>query len=287
MDRVGDLGSRACLVSLSLSQWTARKLDKQATQHVANHYGNATSAGNYSKKLMPADAQSYLAIATAATEARSYHYANTLPWKDDGARVLPADNFMAYAEGMRSFRAKFEKAVAEFLYEYPRLVEESRVILNGLWKEQDFPSVSQLAKKFRFETGTLPFPTAADFRVDLAGGAADAVRAEIERDVRRAAEEAMGDAWDRLREALGKMQERLAQPDAIFRDTLFDNLAELCDILPRLNLLGDTRLDRMTADIKAKVLTCTPQEARDDKPRRAALAQEVENLGALMDGFLQ
>ncbi len=50
-----NLNDRALLVQLSVSQWTARKYDKKATQDVANTYGTSTQAGRYNKALLPAN----------------------------------------------------------------------------------------------------------------------------------------------------------------------------------------------------------------------------------------
>ena len=41
------LSDKALLVQLNISQWTARKYDKRATEQVAQQNGSASQAGRY------------------------------------------------------------------------------------------------------------------------------------------------------------------------------------------------------------------------------------------------
>jgi hypothetical protein len=57
-----DLHTRAMLVSLRISAWSARKYDKKISLEVAANHGASADAGRYNKYLMPADATSYKAL---------------------------------------------------------------------------------------------------------------------------------------------------------------------------------------------------------------------------------
>jgi hypothetical protein len=46
------IASSAMLVELSISTWTARKLDKKVSAEVDSAKGTKTSAGNYNKNLL-------------------------------------------------------------------------------------------------------------------------------------------------------------------------------------------------------------------------------------------
>ena len=82
------LSTRAMLSGLTIRQWTARKLDKRVTAEVAATHGTDSHVGRYNKSLVAKE--SLAAIVAAANAARALHYARTLPWLDDGARILPA-----------------------------------------------------------------------------------------------------------------------------------------------------------------------------------------------------
>jgi len=84
----GALSSRAMLCSLSISMWSARKHDPDASQEIAVRHGAQTDAGRYHKVLLPKEALAE--IQKIVSDARQEHYFITLPWDDNGYRVLPA-----------------------------------------------------------------------------------------------------------------------------------------------------------------------------------------------------
>lgn len=276
-----ELTQKAMLCRLSISQWSARKLDRQATEKVKQDFNTSTDAGRYNKALIATNALK--AVQQAAGEARTFHYANTLPWQDDGARILPAKNYLEYTAGMRKLEATFNKTVSDFITEYPNLVEDAKKRLNGLFNPADYPK--DITGKYSFAVQIDPMPTAIDFRVDLASEEVDMIRRDIERRTEAATEEATKDLWTRLHTAVSAMVERLSTPDAIFRDSLIGNMSDLVEILPRLNLTDDPELDRMTKEIEQKLIT-DPEELRRDKQTRAAVANDAAAIMASMAAYM-
>ena len=50
------LSTRAMLVSLSISQWSGRRLDREITDEVNQQHNAAADAGRYNKLLLPKEA---------------------------------------------------------------------------------------------------------------------------------------------------------------------------------------------------------------------------------------
>ena len=48
--------SRAMIVSLSISQWSGRRLDREVTDEVNQQHNAASDAGRYNKLLLPREA---------------------------------------------------------------------------------------------------------------------------------------------------------------------------------------------------------------------------------------
>jgi len=84
---MSNLNEKAMLVKLSVSQWTARKYDKKVSQEINDQY-SAHDAGRYNKVLIAQE--EIKKISKVASQARSFHYFNTLPWDDNGSRILPS-----------------------------------------------------------------------------------------------------------------------------------------------------------------------------------------------------
>jgi hypothetical protein len=130
------LSSRAMLCSLSISMWSARKHDKDASEEIATRHGAQSDAGRYHKVLLPKEALAE--IQKIVSEARQEHYFMTLPWDDNGYRVLPAAVYMDHVEKMRTLSNRFTAAVEAMTGQFSQLVEHSRIRLGGLFCDQDY-----------------------------------------------------------------------------------------------------------------------------------------------------
>jgi len=274
------------LVSLNIKSYAARRYDRKVSQDVADQHQADHKVGRYNKCLIDPKAASFLALSKARQAAYDWHYEQTLPWAQDGARVLPSTNYFEYAEVAQQHKRRFEQAATDFIADFPGLQAAAKLALNGLYREADYPSIERLKAKFAFEVTFLPVPDAQDWRVDLGVEQEQAIREQITTQVERAANEAMRDIWQRLYDAVQHMVERLSQPDAVFRDSLIGNVRELCALLPRLNLTQDPALNAMIDEVRAKLSGNEPQRLRDDKDKRSQVAEQARALAARMASYM-
>ncbi|MFA5583020.1 MAG: hypothetical protein WDA09_02305 [Bacteriovoracaceae bacterium] len=279
-----DLSSKAMLVKLSISTWTASKHDKKISKEIADKHGAKSDAGRYNKVLVAKKALN--TINSINNEIRSFHYENTLPWSDEGLRILPSANFMEYTKKMRELKAKREAAIRDFVEEYPQYVEEAKERLGDMFSETDYPHPQEIEHKFAVRTGTYPMPAAEDFRVRLRKSDTQQVRKEIEESVKEATSIAIRDLWQRLHDGLSRISERLNDPEKIFRDSLITNLTELCALLPKLNITDDPDLEEMRKRVEEKICTHYPDDLREDKEERKEVAQEADDILATMSGYI-
>ncbi len=277
--------SRAMLVSLRLSTWTARKYDKRVTAEVNASHGASSDAGRFNKMLIPGDALSYKAIMQLAGSIRTQHYANTLAWSDEGWRLLPTANFTEYSSFVRKAQSEFNTLLEDFLTEYPALRESARVRLNGMYREEDYPTTSQIRHKFSVCLDYSPLPAKGDFRVDLPADEVQRIESECQAKVTDATHDAMQDCWRRLYDCVQHIHERMITPDAIFRDSLIHNARELCDMLTRLNVTGDANLEAMRAEIEDSLVSNDPDTLRENDSLRNDTATLAEDIMSRMAGY--
>lgn len=278
------LHERAMLVKLNISQWNTKKKDKRITRETNSFYGADQCAGYYSKSLIGKDA--IKTIQQTVNQSRTFHYENTLPWGDKGERLLPAKNYFDYTRRMREFSAEFDKVVREFLEVYPNLIIEAEYKLNKMFYRGDYPDTLQIQRRFNFTTEITPVPSGADFRVDLAQDEVDAIRQQIEIQTRTAQAEAMNDLWNRLYDVVHKMANKLDDKDAIFRDSLVDNIKNLTELLPKLNVAEDSALERMAKDIEKQLCKFSPKELRADPKTKQAVANEANAILEVMGCYM-
>jgi hypothetical protein len=267
-----NLTDRAMLITLTISVWTARKYDRGASDEVAATNGTSKDMGRYHKRLIGDNAAS-VTLKTVSTAAREFHYMYTLPWSTEGARILPVSAYMTYIEKMREYKQAFDEAADQFVSDYPTLRENAKALLGRLYNEDDYPH--EVADRFKFRYAILPFPDSGDFRVHLTADEIEAIKEQITDEVQTATAKAMKDVWERFYKAISHMVDRLSQPDAIFRNSLFDNVQELCNLLPKLNLTNDPKLTALSQDIASTLLSWTPDNVRQSAIDRQAVASQA------------
>lgn len=266
------LQTKAMLASLSISQWAARKHDKTVSKEVELKHG-AHDAGRFNKLLVNKTLLD--PIAKLAGEIRTYHYSVTLPWTDKGDRLLPSILFMEYMAQIRVFRAKFDELVKNLLAAYPAEIQAARVRLGTMYDAADYPTVDELVDRFNMIVEFVPVPTAADFRVDVSESAAAEIRESITKTVATRQADAMKDCYRRVREVVSKIQERLSDDKAVFKDSLIENARDLMNVLPGLNIMNDPILNTLHQEITDTLLV-RPDTLRHSPSKRRETADAAD-----------
>lgn len=244
------LHDQAMLANLSISQWDARKFDKKATQEVEAKHG-ALKAGRFNKLLI--DDSALEPISKLAGVMRRYHDKVTLPWGDNGDRLLPSRAYMDYVKAMRDFKQQFHKEVSILVNAYPGLVQSARMRLGTLYEPRDYPTPEEVRAKFNVDTTFMPVPSAKDFRVDVAAEDVEELRAGIAKKIQERQAGAVEDALGRAKLFVTRVRDTLSTDKPRIFESLMDNLTELIHMLPAFNVMGDPKLDDLEAQLKTLV----------------------------------
>lgn len=280
---MNEITEKAMLARLHIKQWGARKYDKRVTHKVEATY-NAQNSGRFTKRLVAEEA--IKEVAQTARAARGFHYDNTLPWGDDGSRILLSKNYLLYTGKMREFKSEFEEAVGEFMANYGAMVEDAQERLKGMFNPEDYPEESRIKDKYSFKVHIDPLPSQEDFRVTLQSEEVDRIKARIQQRNQIAFQEAMADVWNRLYQNVKHMADRLKDADAKFKNTLVNNLCDLCALLPRLNLNDSKELEAMRREVEEKLCKFEPQQLRRDKKIRCQVATDASDILEVMKGYM-
>lgn len=275
--------TRALLVALRISGWAATKLDRSATKELHVTKLADAKAGRYNKQLL-AGAEELAAVTKAGAAARNAHYALTLPWADEGWRLLTTEQFMEYTAAMREQESNWRAAVGALVTAYPLLRDAARVHLGSMYNLAEYPSTDRVARKFSWSIEYTPIPQSSDVRVSLAPSVRQSIAASVDTRVALAIRDAATDCWRRLHVAVSRISERLSDPNNIFRDSLVTGTRELCDTLGRLNVTKDPALDAMRADVE-RLVAVDPVTLRKDEGVRRDTAREANDLLRRMGAF--
>lgn len=277
-----NLASRAMLVSLNVSAWGGQKIDRNVTQNVAANYDAKSGAGRYVKQLVGKD--HFAGVKRASSDLRNTFYHLTQPWADNGSRILSNDGFFNFQKVMTDKLDTFRREADQFAKNYPTFKEAAQLRLGRMFDETDFPSEEEVRGYFDADMKFLPWPSAADFRCDIDSEYLDAIRQDIEATEKEAVSRAMEHAEHRLREAVSHMATRLDQyggrekgsKSGYFRDSLVENVRELCKVLPAMNLTGDKEFDKLIRECCSKLTRADASDLRDNDGLRETVANDAK-----------
>lgn len=279
-----NLNDRALLVQLTISQWTARKYDKKATQQVADANNTTMSAGRFNKSLLPMnDLLDH--VHKKATHIRTKFYENTLPWGIEGTQMLPTANYLSFMTDFRKEKAEWNHLVNNFVGNYDALQQDAKRILGNLYNPADYPSSMEIRQKFHMDMSVFPVPS-TDFRVSIASEELTRIQQDVERRVKEAEQTAMKEVWQRLYDRVKHMAEKLADPKAIFRDSMVENAREICAILPRLNFADDPNLEALRQEVEMGISNHHPDALRNDPDLRRDTAAQAKAIMDKMSVFM-
>ena len=281
----------AMLVSLRINSWSGRLYDRQASQQVAVHNDADSSAGRYNKRLLPK--QAFAALAATMSNARTSHNANTLPWDDQGGRLLTVANYDRYTAALDTLVERVVRERARFIEDYDDYVDQARLDLGRLFRLEDYPDTEALQGKFAIRYRIVPVPDARHFMADLAEGETERVKRDIESQVRTRLNDAQRDLYRRLGEAVERVGERLREDEngkpLVFRDSLIENIRELVDVVPRLNIFADDDLAMLCREVKDKFAGIEPNALRPsgrfDPNLRRQVKRDADALTAQFAGY--
>lgn len=287
-----DLTGRATLVDLTIRRWEAKVSDPQVVADVSQRAGADPEMGVYKRYLIaPARLERGRKI---ADRIGAEHRRRTLPWQDGRTRVLSNTGYWDYRQAMDNLLTEYRDWTAHtFVPNYPSYVQESKGKLGKLWRPGEYPSQQRVAGLFSASYRMIPFATVDDFRIDLSAAELARLRDEYEQDTAQSLDKSMQTVWERLYEEVSHLAERVTAYDpngtkvtGVFRDSLIDNVRNVVDILPSLNITNNPALTRITQEARARLLRHTAQELRDDPGARVETAAAADDILAKMRDFV-
>ena len=274
----------ACICELNISVWTARKHDKAASREVKFDKGaHSDDAARVNKNLM-AGMANLKKVTDFVASTRSNFYTMTLPWSDSGQRLIPMAQFFELKQWINTQEIEFNSIVGEFLREYPTLISAQAFQLGALFNRNEYPSVDEIRHKFGFRVGFLPLPQAGDFRVDATAEVINEMEEQYKETLNTRIQQVNEDLWERLHSTIKHMADRMGVgadgKKNIFRDSMVDNAVDLCDLLKRLNITNDQKLEKARASLESALLGVDATELRKEGAREEMAIKLDSILGA-------
>ena len=275
------------LVNIKISVFSGSKTDKKLTNEVSEQHRTKSDALRVVKRLVSKEDPDLQLVNKIVSEIRTFHRENTVPWGDDGARMLPGRHHDVYMKNIRQLIEKGEQAAAEFCAKWPEKLAQAKIDLNGTFAAADYPDETTIANHFQFRVIRAPVPDGGDIRVDLPAQEIEAMRREISERVDEAEKAATNELYARVGEKLANLVNKLGEKTsdgkpAVFRDSLVGNVLEIAELIPALNVTGDHKLEQLRKEIIASIGNVKPHELRDDVFTRKETLAKAQNILDMM-----
>ena len=242
------ISSAAMIVDFNASVWTARKKDRKASDDVTNMNAADKGVANVTKDLL-GGCDELIAVKRFAGNVRNIHYSMTMPWSDNGSRLLTTMQYFKYHEVMTDLQQEFERLVDEFLTVYEWKIMDAQAKLGAMFHRDEYPTRDSLRDKFGFRVSYIPLPDSGDFRIDIGNEAMVTLQTQYETHYTQAIKTAMNDIWQKLYENLTTLARQLdvneeGKGNKLY-DSVFDRAIELTEMLRTCNVTQDSQMEAM------------------------------------------
>lgn len=283
---------KTMLVDFSCRVLTGMTVDHDVTRRAIKSHNAQDDAGVFYKRLIPKAL--IRPIKNFSVVCRQWHYTQTCAWLDDGKRLLPAEQYFHYMDGMAERGIEFDGLVESFCSSYEKIIENNNYRLGDMYREGEMPSVSEIRRRFGFDIDVYPTPTAGDFRAEIAEEEIERVQHNLEIMANQAVEEIANDLHRRIYKAVYHLHERMVEykvdPETgkttnKLYDSTMGNIKELVELLPRLNVTGNTDLENLRQEIAAKIAGYDTETLKGSQVIRDEVRDSAKGILDKMRGY--
>lgn len=156
------LSDHVFVLNLSISVWGAQETDREVSDEVlaakmANH-----KAGRFIKNILGGSCKELEAMQKFCASFRSKIKSITIP-QGNSRFVFPVAETRKIMGIVKKGEREFDELVNSFIENYSNILEDARVNSGALLKEDQFPSVTQVERKFKFNYRVEPLPESNGF----------------------------------------------------------------------------------------------------------------------------
>lgn len=283
--------SRTCLiVKTHVGLWAGNLTDRELSVWIDKQRKAETGSYKANVKLFKTDPK-FRRMLASWRRLRTFVDEQTISWSH-GMRIMRAIKYDKFRADYRHLVEIAEADTAEFFEPayYREAINADRTRLGEDFNPDYYPPADYLRAKYWqwLEVEQLP---KTGFQIKgmpkaLADELSEAVQQQADARIARASNK----AWQRTHQAISHLIDKLdnykvgeaAEANggrSYFQDNLIDNLAELCDILPQINITADPALDKVGERLRAEVVEkFTVEGLKDSEGMRAQAAKRARKL---------
>lgn len=265
---------------------TTKAMSKQQRESAADVFSADGEFVRASKKLLNTKDDAYKAVTSILSRANSVWKESTVPYPEDGIRLIKRERIEAFQSKMLSLTAELDQAVAALNDKLWELKQEARVKLGSLYNPGDYPDSLEFSIAWEFPSVEPPMYL-KELNPRLYEQEQERIKARFEEAV-ALAETAFVEEFQKL---VAHLVEQLSgagedgKPKQ-FRRESFDNLKEFFDRFKDMSVRSNPELDAMVEQCQSLVTATTPYQIKNYGEVRRMLGREMANVTATLDSML-
>lgn len=275
-------------VKLSFS-WlgTQRKLSDAQTKQAADMFSASTDLVTASKRLIDTTHPAYKAATAIKSQAAAFWRGITLPYPQEGVRLIRQSDIATFEERMNEFKAQLSAAVTNMQLEYEAIKEKAREKLGSLYNPADYPETLEGVFAISWEYPPIDPPQyLLNFNPQLYAQEQSRVQQRFE-DAVTMAENAFAEELSSL---ISHLIERLTdEPDGKkkkFQASTIENFKEFYQNFRRMNVRSNANLETLITQANNLVAGITPNELRQSTELQQSLRTQMSALQTSLDAVI-
>lgn len=266
---------------------TRKTLTSEQKSQAADTFGAEREFLSAGKKLLDTSHPAFRAVSAVRHRAVAYWKGNSLPYPENGIRLIRQDEIGAFTVQLTSLRAELDEAVSHLDEQYDELKSAARRRLGSLYNAVDYPATLRGWFDVTFDFPSVEPP---EYLRQLSPQLYEQEAARVAARFDEAVELAEQAFTEELSKLVSHLTERLGGAEdgkpKVFRDSAVDNLREFFERFRHLNIRSNEQLDDLVGQAQRIVRGVEPQQLRDNQSLRQEMASQLSGVQAVLDGLL-
>lgn len=284
---LADFGCRNVIVKFRSSLNTGNIRDKKLTAESIQEHGVTGKRLSVRKYIM--QGAELNEVINLIQSARNYLNSKSLPWLDEGIRIVPATHILDLTGEMKDRIRKILVAREKLLLKYEEIIERDKKELNGTFDIADYPSPDSLREKFNADIEIRPVAT--DFRVTGIDAAVQrTIQDQVASSIETAVKEAKHYQLEQVHQLLTHLHDKLSVKDKGFKVTSIENVINACDDIRNLALVDDPEMFKLAESVASVFKNVNADNLRENETERKEVADasfaKLKEIEEAMKGFV-
>jgi hypothetical protein len=275
-----DISNAAVLSTLSITRFSNAKPNKKVTDDVKLRRALGQASGKWVQNLL--DPEFIAPLVRSGRDIYDYHVAHTLPYDNNGTRILLASYQQEYSRRMEELCGLDRVAIGVALASYEAKVKEAKTTHGDSFDAGQYPNIEGFAAKFTVTLKYDPVPSSNHFSNQLAKGHLDRMQQQFNQRTQEIVRQAEADAWRQLIAPVQHIVTTLEKDDPKIFDSLIGNVNEVLGRLDAINLTNDAQLKAFAAATRERIANINVESLKASSINRNRTKQAA---AALIEQF--